>query len=101
MVRVVLGSSSFDTFMPSEFTDSYVKFVFIRTDIDVATLPQPLTLDSFADLPPEKQPSVRTFTVRRADQSRPARSPSTSSCTASTAWPARGRWRPNPATRSI
>jgi NADPH-dependent ferric siderophore reductase len=31
-------------------------------------LPQPLTLDSFADLPPEKQPSVRTMTVRRVDE---------------------------------
>jgi NADPH-dependent ferric siderophore reductase len=68
MVRVMLGGGGFDTFRPSEFTDSYVKFVFIRTDIDVATLPQPLTLDSFADLPAEHQPSVRTYTVRRADQ---------------------------------
>jgi NADPH-dependent ferric siderophore reductase len=67
MVRVVLGGSGFDTFTPSEFTDSYVKFVFIRRDIDVTTLPQPLTLDSFAGLSPQHQPTVRTYTVRRAD----------------------------------
>jgi NADPH-dependent ferric siderophore reductase len=67
MVRVVLGSSDFDTFVPSKFTDSYVKLVFVPDDVDVAGLPQPLTLDSFADLPPEKQPSVRTMTVRRVD----------------------------------
>ncbi|WP_167103770.1 siderophore-interacting protein [Mycobacterium sp. DL592] len=67
MVRVVLGGTGFDTFTPSEFTDSYVKFAFIRDDIDVTTLPQPLTLDSFAGLAPEHQPTVRTYTVRRAD----------------------------------
>jgi len=67
MVRVVLGGSGFDTFTPSEFTDSYVKFVFVRNDIDVTTLPQPLPLDSFAGLPPEHPPTVRTYTVRRAD----------------------------------
>jgi NADPH-dependent ferric siderophore reductase len=67
MVRVVLGSSDFDTFVPSKFTDSYVKLVFTGDDVDVATLPRPLTLDSFAGLPPERQPSVRTMTVRRVD----------------------------------
>ena len=67
MVRLVLGSSTFDTFVPSNFTDSYVKLVFVADDVDVAGLPQPLTLDSFADLPPDKRPSVRTMTVRRVD----------------------------------
>jgi NADPH-dependent ferric siderophore reductase len=67
MIRVVLGGSGFDTFTPSEFTDSYVKMVFVADDVDVAGLPQPLTLDSFADLPAAKQPVVRTITVRRAD----------------------------------
>jgi NADPH-dependent ferric siderophore reductase len=67
MVRVVLGSSDFDTFMPSNFTDSYVKLAFVADDVDVARLPQPLTLDSFAGLPPEKRPSVRTMTVRSVD----------------------------------
>lgn len=67
MVRVVLGGTGFDTFRPGEFADSYVKLVFVRDDIDVASLPQPLTLDSFAGLPAEHQPTVRTYTVRRVD----------------------------------
>ncbi|MEZ0357642.1 siderophore-interacting protein [Mycobacterium sp. SA01] len=67
MVRVVLGGTGFDTFTPGEFTDSYVKFVFVRDDIDVTSLPHPLTLDSFKDFPPEQQPTVRTYTVRRVD----------------------------------
>jgi NADPH-dependent ferric siderophore reductase len=67
MFRVVLGGSGFDTFTPSKFTDSYVKLVFVGDDVDIARLPQPLTLDSFADLPPAEQPVVRTLTVRRAD----------------------------------
>lgn len=67
MVRVVLGGSGFDTFTPAEFTDSYVKLVFVRDDIDVESLPHPLTLDSFKELPPEQQPTVRTYTVRRVD----------------------------------
>jgi NADPH-dependent ferric siderophore reductase len=67
MVRVVLGSSDFDTFVPSKFTDSYVKLAFVPQDVDVAGLPHPLTLDSFAALPPEKKPAVRTMTVRHVD----------------------------------
>jgi NADPH-dependent ferric siderophore reductase len=67
MVRVVLGGSGFDTFRPSEFTDSYVKLVFVADDVDMAALPRPLTLDSFAELPAAKQPVTRTLTVRRTD----------------------------------
>jgi NADPH-dependent ferric siderophore reductase len=67
MVRVILGGNGFDTFKPSEFTDSYVKLVFVDDDVDMASLPQPLTLDSFADLPAAEQPVIRTMTVRRAD----------------------------------
>jgi NADPH-dependent ferric siderophore reductase len=67
MIRVVLGGKGFDTFTPSEFTDSYVKLIFVDEDVDVAALPQPLTLDSFADLPAAKKPLVRTITVRSAD----------------------------------
>jgi NADPH-dependent ferric siderophore reductase len=67
MVRVLLGGSDFGAFVPSSFTDSYVKLVFVPEDVDVAGLPGPLTLDSFADLPPEKRPSVRTMTVRHVD----------------------------------
>jgi NADPH-dependent ferric siderophore reductase len=67
MVRVVLGSSRFDTFVPNKFTDSYVKLVFVPENVDMAALPRPLTLDSFADLPPEEKPLVRTMTVRDVD----------------------------------
>ncbi len=67
MVRVVLGGSGFDTFTPSEFTDSYVKLVLVADDVDMAGLEHPLTLDSFADLPAERQPAIRTMTVLRAD----------------------------------
>ncbi|MGH3968581.1 MAG: siderophore-interacting protein [Mycobacterium sp.] len=67
MVRVVLGGSGFDTFTPSEFTDSYVKLIFAPDDVEVTGLPHPLTLDSFTGLPAEKQPVIRTMTVRRAD----------------------------------
>ena len=67
MIRVVFGGNGFDTFSPKEFTDSYVKFVIVPASVDVAALAQPLTLDSFAELPHEQRPTVRTYTVRRAD----------------------------------
>jgi NADPH-dependent ferric siderophore reductase len=67
MVRVVLGGNGFETFRPSEFTDSYVKLVLVADDVDMAGLSRPLTLDSFAGLPAAKQPVIRTMTVRRAD----------------------------------
>ncbi|MDW5613584.1 siderophore-interacting protein [Mycolicibacterium sp. D5.8-2] len=67
VVRVVLGGNGFDTFTPSDFTDSYVKLVFVGDDVDVSSLEQPLTLDSFDALPPQHRPVVRTYTVRHAD----------------------------------
>ncbi len=67
IVRVVLGGNGFDTFTPNDFTDSYVKIVFVRPGIDVSALPQPLTLDSFNELPVEQRPTVRTYTLRSAD----------------------------------
>ncbi len=70
LVRVVLGGSGFDTFTPNEFTDAYVKLVFVPDGVDVGALPQPLTLDSFNALPAEQRPTVRTYTVRRADPER-------------------------------
>ena len=70
MIRLVLGGSGFDTFKPSEFTDSYVKFVIVRNDVDVSALPKPLTLDSFSELPEEHRPVVRTYTIRKADPDR-------------------------------
>lgn len=67
MVRVVLGGPGFDTFTPSEFTDSYVKMVIVPEGVAVDALPRPLTIDSFADLDAAQKPTVRTYTVRRAD----------------------------------
>lgn len=67
MVRVVLGGAGFDTFVPSAFTDSYVKVVFVGNNVDISGLPQPLTSASFNALPAEQRPVVRTLTVRRVD----------------------------------
>jgi NADPH-dependent ferric siderophore reductase len=67
IVRVVLGGNGFDTFAPNAYTDAYVKIVFVRSDVDAAELPQPLTLDSFNELPVEHRPTVRTYTVRSVD----------------------------------
>jgi NADPH-dependent ferric siderophore reductase len=69
MIRVVLGGG-FATFTPNDFTDAYVKLVFVRNGVDVAALPQPLTMDSFQSLPVAQQPVVRTYTVRRVDAQR-------------------------------
>jgi NADPH-dependent ferric siderophore reductase len=70
IVRVVLGGTGFDTFVPNDYTDAYCKVVFVRDEVDVAKLPTPLTIDSFRDLPAELQPAIRTFTVRWADPER-------------------------------
>ena len=70
LTRVVLGGDGFDTFIPNDSTDAYVKIVFVRDGIEVDALPQPLTLDSFKTLPAEQQPTVRTYTVRRVDTDR-------------------------------
>ena len=70
LTRVVLGGSGFDTFTPNDFTDAYVKIVFAQDGTDVGALPQPLTLDSFKDLPLAQQPTVRTYTVRHVDTER-------------------------------
>jgi NADPH-dependent ferric siderophore reductase len=70
IIRVVLGGGGFDTFKPNDFTDAYVKIVFVPYGVDVDALPQPLTLDSFNELPAEKRPTVRTYTVRSVDSER-------------------------------
>ncbi len=70
LVRVLLGGGGFDTFTPNDFTDAYVKLVFVKDGVDVGALPQPLTLDSFKTLPAEQQPVVRTYTVRSVDHDR-------------------------------
>jgi len=70
MIRVVLGGTGFDTFVPNDYTDSYIKIVIVRDDVDVDALPRPLTLDSFNELPEAQRPTVRTYTVRHADPAR-------------------------------
>src|SRR6185295_8698484 len=70
LIRVVLGGDGYDTFTPNKFTDAYVKLVFVNDGVDVGVLPQPLTLDSFNELPAEQRPTVRTYTVRRVDAER-------------------------------
>ena len=67
IVRVVLGGNGFDTFVPNHFTDAYCKILFLREDVDVRALPAPLTLNSFQRLPADRQPVIRTFTVRSFD----------------------------------
>jgi NADPH-dependent ferric siderophore reductase len=67
IVRVVLGGNGFDTFVPNHFTDAYCKILFLREDVDVRALPAPLTLNSFQVLPADRQPVIRTFTVRAFD----------------------------------
>jgi NADPH-dependent ferric siderophore reductase len=71
LLRVVLGGAGdgtgFDTFTPNDFTDAYVKIVFVPDGVDVGALPRPLTLDSFNELPSAKRPTVRTYTVRHVD----------------------------------
>jgi len=70
LIRVVLGGKGFDTFIPNDFTDAYVKIVFVDDGVDVGALPQPLTMDSFNELPAKERPTVRTYTVRSVDAER-------------------------------
>lgn len=73
MVRLVLGANGangFDTFSPNEFSDAYVKLAIVPAGVDVQSLPKPLTLDSFQELPAEQRPTVRTYTVRNVDTER-------------------------------
>ncbi|ALG84536.1 siderophore-interacting protein [Gordonia phthalatica] len=73
MVRVWLGGDGFDDFLPvggdgtpeNPATDMYVKFVFAPDGVEY---PQPLQVEELrATLPPEQQPILRTYTVRRYD----------------------------------
>jgi NADPH-dependent ferric siderophore reductase len=68
IVRVMLGGNGFDTFVPNEFTDAYCKILFVREDVDIAALSAPLTLNSFQTLPADRQPVIRTMTVRWTDR---------------------------------
>ena len=91
IIRVVLGGSGFDTFTPNDFTDAYVKIVFVKRR-------RRRRRAAAAADPGQLQRSARRAAADRAHLHRaqrrhraPANSPSTSSCTANTASQARGR----------
>jgi NADPH-dependent ferric siderophore reductase len=62
MVRLTVGGPGYDAFRPNDFTDKYVKLVFVdpalglRPPYDMAALRE--------SLPPEQRPVTRTYTVR-------------------------------------
>jgi NADPH-dependent ferric siderophore reductase len=66
MIRVVAGGPGFATFIANEYTDRYVKLVFLKSGIDY---PEPLEMQFIQDqLPREAWPTTRTYTVRWYDE---------------------------------
>ncbi|WP_158892826.1 siderophore-interacting protein [Amycolatopsis anabasis] len=66
MIRIIAGGDGLAAFTPNEFTDAYVKVVFKEPGVEY---PEPLDLHAVrAQLPPEHQPKLRTYTVRYFDQ---------------------------------
>jgi NADPH-dependent ferric siderophore reductase len=66
LVRVYLGGPGFAEFQPADDTDMYVKILFPPTA--GIEYPEPFDLDRIrAELAPEQQPVLRTYTVRRVD----------------------------------
>jgi NADPH-dependent ferric siderophore reductase len=62
MTRVVLGGPGLAGFVPNEYSDAYVKLVFLRPGVDY---PRPFDLDVVrARLPSTDWPQQRTYTVR-------------------------------------
>jgi NADPH-dependent ferric siderophore reductase len=65
-VRLVVGGNGFDDFRTNDFTDKYVKIVFV--DGSLGLVP-PYDLAALREsLPPERRPVTRTYTVRRVDE---------------------------------
>jgi NADPH-dependent ferric siderophore reductase len=65
MVRVVLGGPGLAAFTPNEYTDAYVKLVFLRPGVEY---PRPLDLTAVRTLLPSSDwPQQRTYTVRLWD----------------------------------
>ncbi|WP_166355520.1 siderophore-interacting protein [Phytoactinopolyspora limicola] len=65
MVRVVAGGPGFADFADNEFTDSYVKLLFLHPE---ARYPEPLDIAEVrATMPREHWPITRTYTVRYVD----------------------------------
>ncbi|HEY6738821.1 MAG TPA: siderophore-interacting protein, partial [Actinopolymorphaceae bacterium] len=67
MVRVVVGGEGLRSYVHNDFTDRYVKLVFLRPGV---TYPEPLDLTLMRALPPEERPIARTYTVRSYDPER-------------------------------
>ena len=65
MIRVVAGGEGLAAFQPNEFTDAYVKVVFLEPGV---TYPEPFDIGRVrAELPREQWPRMRTYTVRAYD----------------------------------
>ncbi|MFI0408743.1 siderophore-interacting protein [Actinomadura sp. 3N508] len=65
MIRVVIGGEGLAGFGAGEFTDHYVKLLFMQPGV---TYPEPLDMEKVrAEMPREQWPSLRTYTVRAWD----------------------------------
>lgn len=65
VVRVTVGGPGLASFTDNGFTDKYVKLLFPRPDVDY---PEPFDIHTVrAELPREKWPTTRTYTVRSFD----------------------------------
>ncbi|MGC4932595.1 siderophore-interacting protein [Gordonia sp. DT30] len=73
MVRLYLGGEGFDDFVPAvgkdgrAETDMYVKLIFMPEGVD---FPEDFDPRTSRTLPPEQQPTLRTYTVRSLDSQR-------------------------------
>ena len=71
LVRVILGGGGFDTFKPNDFTDAYVKIVFVKDGVDPRRGRRPLTHEQLRDLHPHRAAAGRAhLTVRCVDEDR-------------------------------
>jgi NADPH-dependent ferric siderophore reductase len=65
MVRVVLGGPELARFTPNQYSDAYVKLLFLRPGVEY---PRPIDPSALRDqLPPSDWPQQRTYTVRTWD----------------------------------
>jgi len=65
MVRITVGGAGFSAFRANDFTDKYVKIIFVDPELG---LTPPYDLAALREsLPAEQRPVRRTYTVRRVD----------------------------------
>lgn len=65
MIRIVAGGEGFKDFVTNDYSDRYVKIVFLLPGV---TYPEPLDMARIKDLlPREHWPATRTYTVRWVD----------------------------------